>query len=127
MSFTLIDMGSENFEFSANVWSWKAAVELIRSLDVVSEGAVRQMSYNATGVKIEMDNAHEIGARIRDEVLPKVPESGRMYSNLSVTDTPDDMTLHRDSDEEWKNYSVSHEWLKEFSEFCLKSKGFQIF
>ena len=26
-----------------------------------------------------------------------------------------------------EKYSVSHDWLKDFAEFCLKSKGFQIF
>lgn len=127
MSFTLIDLGSENFEFTASVWNWKAAVELIRSFDIIGEGAMRQMGYNATGVKIEKDDAHEIGTRIRDEILPKVPDGKRMYADLSITDAPDDMTLHRDSDEQWKNYSVTHEWLKDFSDFCLKSKGFQIF
>jgi hypothetical protein len=127
MSFTLIDQSSENFEFSANGWSWKAAVEIIRDLDIVDEGALRQMSYNATGVKISSEDAHQIGTRIRDEVLPKVPEGKRMFADLTVTDAPDDKTLHRDSDDKWKNYSVTNEWLKEFSEFCLRSKGFQIF
>lgn len=127
MSFTLIDMGSENFEFNASVWHWKAALEVIKSLDVVSEGVARQMTYNATGVKISLDEAREIGSRIRDEILPMVSEGKRMYSDLSVTDAPDDGTLYRDADEEWKNYSVTHDWLKEFSEFCLKSKGFQVF
>jgi hypothetical protein len=127
MSFTLLDQGSENFEFQANVWNWKAAVEIIRELDIVDEGAMRQMGYNATGVKVSMEDAHAIGNRIRDEILPKVPVGKRMYSDLTVTDAPDDMTLYRDSDEQWKNYSVTHEWLQEFSEFCLKSKGFQVF
>lgn len=127
MSFTLTDLSSENFEFSANVWSWKAAVEVIRSLDILSEGTLRQMGYNATGVKISMNDAHEIGTRIRDEFLPRLAPNKRMYSDLSITDEPDDMTLHRDDDEQWKNYSVTHEWLAEFAEFCLRSKGFQIF
>ncbi len=127
MSFTLHDLGTEGYEFNANVWNWKAALEIVRSLDVISEGAVRQMTYNATGVKVEMDDAHEIGSRIRDEVLPKISASQRMFADLSVTDAPDDMTLHRDGDDQWKNYSVSHEWLKEFSDFCLRSKGFQVF
>ena len=127
MSFTLIDLGSENFEFNANVWNWKATLEVIKSLDIVGEGSVRQMTYNATGVKIEMNDAHEIGSRIRDEILPKLAPNKRMFSNLSITDAPDDKTLYRDADEEWKNYSVSHDWLKEFAEFCLKSKGFQVF
>ena len=127
MSFTLHDLGTEGYEFNANVWNWKAALEIVRSLDVISEGAVRQMTYNATGVKVEVDDAHEIGSRIRDEVLPKIGASQRMFADLSVTDAPDDMTLHRDGDDQWKNYSVSHEWLKEFSDFCLRSKGFQVF
>ena len=127
MSFTLHDLGSENFEFQANVWNWKAGLEIIKSLDIVSEGKVRQMSYNATGVKVDTDDAHAIGEAIRNKILPKVPENGRMFADLRITDEPDDMTLHRDDDDQWKNYSVTREWLSEFSDFCLRSKGFQIF
>ena len=127
MSFTLHDLGSENFEFHANVWTWKAGLEIIKSLDIVSEGKVRQMSYNATGVKVETSDAHAIGEAIRSKILPKVPENGRMFADLRITDEPDDMTLHRDDDEQWKNYSVTREWLSEFSDFCLRSKGFQIY
>ena len=127
MSFTLMDMSSESYEFTSNVWNWKAALEIIKSLDIVGDGKVRQMGYNATGVKVDVDDAHAIGAAIRDKILPRLGEKGRMMADLSVTETPDDMTLHRDEDEQWKNFSVSSEWLTEFSEFCLKSKGFQIF
>jgi len=127
MSFTLIDQGSENFEFTANVWTWKAAIEIIRGLDILDEGALRQMSYNATGVKIDANAAHELGTRIRDEVLPKVGEGKRIYADGTVTDTPDDGTFHKDSDEQWMNYSATHDWLEEFSDFCLRSKGFQVF
>jgi hypothetical protein len=127
MSFTLIDQGSESFEFPVNVWNWKAAVEILKSLDVISEGDVRQMSYNATGVKVSFDDAHEIGSRIKSEVLPKLAPNKRMFSDLSITDAPDDKTLYRDPDEEYKNYSVTYQWLEEFADFCLKSKGFQVF
>jgi len=127
MSFTLLDMSSENFEFFANVWHWKAGVEIIRSLDVLSEGVLKQMAYNATGVKVSRDDAHEIGSRIRSETLPKVPAGSRIFADMSITNAPDDMTLHRDHDDQWKNYSVDSEWLAEFSDFCLRSKGFQVF
>lgn len=127
MSFTFIDSGSEGYEFQSNVWHWKAGVEVIRSLDILSEGTLRQMSYNATGARVSMDEAREIGARIRDEIMPNVTGSKRMYADLTITEAPDDMTLYRDGDEQWKNYSVDNEWLAEFSDFCLKSKGFQIF
>ncbi|HLA95282.1 MAG TPA: hypothetical protein VK612_06145 [Pyrinomonadaceae bacterium] len=127
MSFTLHDMSSENFEFSANVWNWKAALEVIKGLDIISEGKVRQMAYNAMGVKVEIDDAHFIGEKIRDVILPKLEPNKRIFLDGSITDQPDDGTIYRDEDEQWKNYSVSHDWLKEFSDFCLKSKGFQIF
>jgi hypothetical protein len=127
MSFTLTDLGSESFEFNANVWNWKAALEVIRSLDVLSEGTVRQMTYNATGVKVTMEQAHEIGARIQQELLPRLAPDKRIYADLTITDAPDDMTLYRDGDEQWKNYSASYDWLRDFAEFCLKSKGFQVF
>jgi hypothetical protein len=127
MSFTLHDLSSEGYEFTANVWNWKAALEIIKSLDLLSEGTVRQMSYNAMGIRIDIDDAHLIGTKIRDEILPKLAPNKRMFADLSITDQPDDGTIHRDEEEQWKNYSVSHDWLKDFSEFCLRSKGFQIF
>ena len=127
MSFTLIDLGSENFEFSSNVWHWRAALEVIKNLDVLSESLVRKMGYNAMGSKLEIEDAHLLGEKIRDVVLPKLGPGKRIFADLSVTDEPDDMTLHKDEDEQWKNYSVSYEWLKDFSEFCLRSKGFQVF
>ena len=127
MSFTLHDVGSENFEFNANVWNWKAILEVIKGMDVLSEGKVRQMGYNAMGVKIDIDDAHLIGSKLRDNVLPKLEPNKRMFADGTVTDSPDDGTIYKDEDEQWKNYSVSHDWVKDFSEFCLRSKGFQIF
>ncbi|MDQ3321073.1 MAG: hypothetical protein M3525_01255 [Acidobacteriota bacterium] len=127
MSFTLMDVSAENFEFRANVWNWKTALEIIKSFDVISEGKLRQINYNATGASIEQDEAHLIGEKIRDEILPKLAPDKRIFSDLSITDAPDDGTLYHDEDEKWKNFSASYDWLKEFSEFCLKSKGFQVF
>lgn len=127
MSFTLHDLGSDGLQFNANVWNWKAALELVKNLDILSEGIIRQMGYSGTGVRVEIEDAHAIGGAIRDAVLPKIPPNGRMFGDLRVTSEPDDMTLHRNDDDQWKNYSVTREWLNEFSQFCLQSKGFQIF
>jgi hypothetical protein len=85
------------------------------------------MSYNATGMKVDVDDAHAIGEALQKSIVPKLPENGRMFADLRITNEPDDMTLHRDDDEQWKNYSVSREWISEFADFCLRSKGFQIF
>ena len=127
MSFTLLDLGAEGFEFTANVWNWKAALEIIKDLDIISESHVRQLGYNAMGVKMGMEEAHLIGEKIRDEILPKVGPGKRIYADGTITDQPDDGTFYKDDDEQWKNYSVTHDWLKDFSDFCLRSKGFQVF
>lgn len=127
MSFTLLDLGAENFEFRANVWNWKTAVEIIKDFDILSESKIKQMNYTATGVKLEKEEAHEIGEKIRKEILPKLEPDKRIFADLSITDVKDDGTLYKDEDEQWKNYSADYQWLKEFSEFCLKSKGFQVF
>lgn len=127
MSFTLMDLGSENFEFNANVWTWKTTLEIIKSFDIVSENKLRQMNYNATGVKLEKEEAHLIGEKIRDEILPRLAPDKRIFVDLTVTDAPDDGTFYRDGDEQWKNYSANYDQLKDFSEFCLRSKGFQVF
>lgn len=127
MSFTLVGLGSENFEFRANVWSWKPALEIIKSFDVLSEATIRQMAYNATGTKLSKEEAHEIGSKIQELILPKLVPNKRIFTDMTITDQPDDGTIYKDSDENWKNYSASYDWLKEFSDFCLNSKGFQIF
>jgi len=127
MSFTLMDSGAEGFEFRANAWNWKTVLEIVKSFDVISEGKLRQINYNATGATIEQEEAHLIGEKIRDEILPKLAPNKRIFSDLSITDAPDDGTLYNDEAEKWKNYSATYDWLKEFSEFCLKSKGFQVF
>ena len=127
MSFTLLDTGAEKYEFRANVWNWKPTLEIIKSFDIVDEGKLRQMSYNATGAQFSDEEAHTIGAKIRDEILPRLEPNKRIFADLSITDAPDDKTLYKDEDEQWKNYSADYEWLKDFAEFCLKSKGFQVF
>lgn len=127
MSFTLHDIGTEGFEFSSNIWNWKAALEIIKSMDLISEGTLRQMAYSGTGFKVSQEDANYIGEKLQNNILPKLGPGKRIYADLSVTDKPDDGTLYRDEDEQWKNYSVSYDWLKEFSEFCIKCKGFQIY
>ena len=127
MSFTLIDLSSENYEFRANVWNWKAALEVIKSLDIIGDGKIREMSESATGATITNEQARLIGEQIQKEFLPRLKPDKRILGNLSITDKPDDGTIYKDKDEQWKNYSADYYWLKEFSEFCLKSKGFQVY
>lgn len=127
MSFTLIDMGRDGYEFRANVWSWRTTLEIIRSLDIINSSKLRLMESNGNGIKIEQEEAHLIGKTLYDEILPKLEPNKRMFINFTITDEPDDGTFYRNPEEMWKNYSVSYQWLKDFADFCLQSKGFQVF
>jgi hypothetical protein len=85
------------------------------------------MESNGTGVTIEEQEAHLIGRKIYEEILPKLQPNKRIFANLTITDEPDDGTFYRDPENQWRNYSVTYQWLKDFADFCLQSKGFRIF
>jgi len=65
--------------------------------------------------------------KIKEKILPKLAPNKRIFSNLSITDEPDDGTIYKGNDEQWKNYSTKHDWLDEFADFCISSEGFQVF
>lgn len=127
MSFTLIDLSSENIQFDANVWNWRAALGVIKSFNIVSEGSLRQMSSNASGTSVSQEEAHVIAQKIREEILPKLEPNKRIFEDLSVTDKPDDGTIYKDKDEQWKNYSANRDWMAELADFLHKSKGFKVY
>ncbi len=127
MSFTIIDIGSEAFELTANVWTWKPTLEIIRSFNYVDERLLNQMANNGMGTKMSQDDANKVGEKIQDEFLPKLHPNKRIFLDLTITEKPDDGTFYRDANEQWKNYSASYNWLTEFSDFCLKCKGFQVY
>jgi len=127
MSFILIDMSTENFEFRASVWNWRTVLGIIKSFDVVDARALRQMANNASGTAVSKEEANTIGMKIREQVLPKLVPNKRIFANLTITDKPEDGTIYKDEDEKWKNYSATHDWLEDFAEFCIKSKGFRVY
>lgn len=127
MSFTLIDEGSGGNELTVNVWRWKPILEIVKNIDILDDSKIRQMGYNGVGVDISEDDAKIIGRKVEEEWLPKLSPKGRFFLNLSVTDTPDDGTFYREESEQWRNYSVDYNWLKDFADFCTRSKGFRVF
>jgi hypothetical protein len=128
MSFTFTDSGSPNNEVRTNVWNWKPTLEIIRDLNVIGEMGVRQLKYNATGYTFTEEEAQALGAGIRAQYVAKMTPKQRVRTDLSITDDVDDGTLYSgDDSESWKNYGATYNWLEEFADFCLKSKGFQIY
>lgn len=127
MSVTLADIAGINDNFSASRWSWKAAMAIIESLDVVDESTLKMLQKGHLDIIIEKDVAKLIAAGIKENYLAKLSEKSRVYANLSITEDPDDGTLYKSQEDEWKNYSASKEWLESFVDFCETSEGFRIF
>lgn len=127
MSFTLIDLENPASEFTASVWNWTTAVEVIRSLNVVEEFVAREMMRTASGVKVDEEAARAIGEKIKNELLPKLSPNKRIFSNLEITDKPDDGTFYGHGEDGWKNYSANYRWLENLADFCISTKGFQVF
>lgn len=127
MSFTLIDLKSRTNEFPTSVWNWRVAVAVIRDLNVIDEFQTKRMLETASGVKIETAEAHAIGNKIREVVLPKLSPNKRIFENLTITDEPDDGTFYGHGEEVWRNYSAGYRWMEDFADFCLRSEGFEVF
>lgn len=127
MSVTLADIGDKNENFTASRWSWKAAMAIIESLEVLDESTVKMLKKGHLDIVIEKSVAQQIAIGIREKFISKLSEKSRVYANLSVTEEPDDGTLYNKPEEEWKNYSASRGWLESFVDFCDTSDGFRIF
>lgn len=123
----MIDLKSRNNEFPTSVWNWRVAVAVIRDLNVVDEFQTKRMLETASGIKVEKDEAREIGRRIRDEVLPKLSPDKRIFENLTITAEPDDGTFYGHGEESWKNFSAGYRWMEDFADFCIRSEGFEVF
>jgi len=127
MSVTLADIGNRNENFTASRWSWKAAMAIIESLDVIDESTIKMLNKGYIDVVIEKSQADQIACGIQENFIAKLNTRGRVYANLTITDDPDDGTVHRSPEDEWRNYSASKEWLELFVDFCETSDGFRIF
>lgn len=124
MGVILVDLAQEDRDLYANWWTWRPAIELIRSFDLIDDERLERMGYSGVGAELNAEQAHIIGRRLKEEVLPRIQSKERVLLDLSATGEPDNGTLY---DDNWlQNYSASREWLEEFANFCLTSQGFRV-
>lgn len=126
MSFILTDCSAKERELQINAWNWRPTLEIIDTFGIIDKERLELMGINTVGARVSEDEAHRIGEKIRDEILSKLMPQNRILYDLTITEEPDDFELYREESEAWKNYSATYSWLKEFSEFCISSKGFEV-
>lgn len=123
MDFTLVDLEDEERVVGTDAWNWRPTLAAVRSFGVIDDDRLALMAFNGTEVAVSEAEAREIGARLREEVLPRVGEGERLRLDLMVTaDTGDEFY----EEEMSRNYGATREWLAELVEFCLGCKGFEV-
>ncbi len=125
MGMFVVDLENQKKSLPVNYWNWRPTVELIRQMHIVDEGRIALMHQPFTGVQVAREEARAIAERMRSEVLPRIPDGGRVLLDLSVTTDPDDGTMHYGEALE-ENYSAQRSWLIKFTEFCERCSGFEV-
>ncbi len=126
MGVILVDkvQEGERKALSANWWTWRPAIEIIRSFNLLDDGMLDRMGVSFSGGEVNAEQAHVIGRRLKEEVLPKIQPEERVLLDLNTTSEVDDGKMHYD--DQFKNYSATREWLEWFADFCLESQGFEV-
>jgi len=114
MSITLTDRAGKSM--TVNAWNWGvldhtlicAKPKLLDDTDLMEQ-------LRSGGVELGKSEAKTIRDHLRTAVLPILEPGERLLADFTVTNEPDDGTLHRD--ELTKNYSLHYDVLVAVIEF----------
>lgn len=125
MGVILGDLEQKDRNLCLSWWNWRPIIELIRSLNLIDDEMMELMGYNGGFGELSAEQAHIVGRRLKEEVLPKIQPEDRVLLDLSTTTQSDDGTMHYDN--QFKNYSATRGWIEKFADFCLSSQGFKVY
>ena len=125
MGISLIDAADDSHVFKVNYWHWRTIVEIILKLKVLPNGRVEFLNAPFSG-HLSYDEAHQVAQALRGNMLESLKLGERIYMNGKHTMAPDDGTIHTEPDKQHLNYSISHEELEEFANYCAECKGFRV-
>ena len=122
MGVRVIDLGCEDRSEKCDWWNWRPTVELLRASGVLDD--VQAVLLESGVGEVSEDQARAIVRFLEGRVLPAVGPDERVLLDGTVTDVPDDGTLHRGPAERSWNYSADGGWLRRFAAFCRVCRGF---
>jgi len=131
MGVTLFDQKTNEVLFDVNFWHWRAIVEAVRSLSVLSEEKVDTLHQPFVGELGEAD-ARAVAAALKERLIPTIGDSERLLLNDQMqmspesTTEPDDGTFYRDAAEQHKNYSTNRDVIRRFADCCETCGGFRV-
>ena len=106
-----------------NAWNWGVlhfAVACAKPPVFEDEDFLGRLRYGG-GVTLSKEQADSLFEYLTEVVLPRLKPGQRMLTDFSVTDEPDDGTMHRDDLE--KNYSLHHEVLVSVLHFLHEAQA----
>lgn len=122
MSWNIRDLANDEHTLKVNAWNWHPTLLLLETMGILDKDRLERMQYNVV-VTVSEAEARAIADQLENRVLPAMGLDDRLQMDLTLTDEPDDLTLHEDA---VKNYSATQQWLSSFAGFCRTCGGFEI-
>ena len=126
MGVSLFDRKTNEIVFDVNFWHYRAIVEAIRSLDILSDERVDALHELWQDQGLTVDEARLVAAAIRTRLLPTLAEDERLLLDGVRTTEPDDGRFHRRSSDQHQNYGTNRRVLERFAECCETCNGFKV-
>ena len=124
MGVRVTDLGRADRSEKCDWWNWRPTVGLLRASGVLDD--VQAVLLESGVGEVSEDQARAVVRFLEERVLPAVGPAGRVLLDGTVTDVPDDGTLHRDPADQARNYSADGGWLRRFAAVCRECRGFGV-
>lgn len=115
-----ISLTSANSSLSINWWTWGPLHALVANAAILPEDHWETTRYNCS-TELSLQQVEILANFFELQVLPRLGTGERLLSDGTVTDLPDDGTLHRDDLS--MNYSVHRESLVSIIGFLRAASG----
>jgi hypothetical protein len=125
MGVDLLDCATDEVVFSINYWHYRAIVEAIRRLDLLSDSKVDSLHEPCCGNGLSTDEARLVGEALRQRILPVLAVQDRLMLGGEITSLPDDTVFHCGEDLA-QNYSTTAKAVLEFILCCETCNGFTV-
>jgi len=112
----------EDKSFSLNFWNWGALHEAVRVAGVLPDdiwGPMRQ----GWGPPLAAEHVQTLRSFLATQVLPRMQPGQRLLFTGEVTSEPDDGKMHYDDDNQWRNYSLLEQVLRDTITFLDHATG----
>lgn len=122
----LMDSETDDVVFDVNFWHYRAIVEAIQSLQILSVEYVARLHEPFTGAGLSKDECKIVSAQLRAKVLPALEDEDRLLLDGTITKLPNDGVFYKSESEWHRNYSTNKKVLLDFITAIDDCNGFTV-